>query len=69
MRLRTLTTLACLTALVAGCQTTNGVLLCDVEEARPFPSREVLEYRIANDRENVIRDVRTNENLEEYCSG
>ena len=65
-------TLACLIALPAGsCSQPvppiDGPLFCDVEEPRVFPSTEVVQWRIANDRDNLIRDVRTNETFEASC--
>ncbi len=66
MKLKRFLTMAFLTAPLAGCL--EGPLFCDVEEPRVFPSEDVLTYRVENDRDNVERDVRTNENFEEYCS-
>lgn len=64
--------LACLTALLSGCvepiaPTDLGPLFCDVEEPRVFPDEAYLLDRIENDRENLIRDVRTNETYEARC--
>lgn len=73
MKFRALMIAALLTAPLAGCWTrsapSDGPLFCDVEELRPFPSREVIEYRVQNDRDNVVRDVRTNETFEKWCAG
>lgn len=64
-------TISCAGLLLAGCVEAvapiEGPLFCDIEEPRPFPSPEVIDYRIVQDRDNLVRDVRTNENYEAFC--
>lgn len=66
MRWRSWTTLACLTALLAGCVTTTGSY-CDITSPLYFDSQKTVDWLLRNDRALLVDIIVHNEQNTRIC--